>query len=299
MRRPTIALADLANPPDTAQLCACDETETAAAIDRVRVRLMRRRKALLATIGQSTELDRLVASLRRLQNPQLTAYEVEGALVLSEPFNGIARACPVAPADVARKAADSFFGKRAPAALRRVLAAFGEAALRCACDAGVTICIVPAEVRFSEVSASVARCVPGIDDWSAPPSGLFVVEDRRVLLRDRALSMTAAHEFAHALDASLASRAKSYFSFESEELRFYFATATGYVNEYAASGLDEYFAESIRAYVEVNDPACAWLPLTRQDLFLRDPRMFTLVERLFASGFAARERRQATRSLRI
>jgi hypothetical protein len=108
--------------------------------------------------------------------------------------------------------------------------------------------------------------------------------------------MTAAHEFAHALDASLAERKKSYYSFESEELRYYFATATGYVNEYAASGLDEYFAESVRAYVEVNDPACAWLPLTRQDLFLRDPRMFGLIERLFASGFTARERRRAKRS---
>ncbi len=67
------------------------------------------------------------------------------------------------------------------------------------------------------------------------------------------------------------------------------------MNEYAASGIDEYLAESIRAYVEVNDPACAWLPLTRQDLFLRDPRMFGLVDRLFASGFVACERRSATR----
>jgi hypothetical protein len=75
----------------------------------------------------------------------------------------------------------------------------------------------------------------------------------------------------------------------------HFATATNYVNEYAASGLDEYFAESIRAYVEVNDPACAWLPLTRQDLFLRDPRMFALADRLFASGFQSRERRMTGR----
>jgi hypothetical protein len=296
MRRPAIALADLADPPDTSKIAACDEAETAAVIDRVRARLMRRRKSLLARAKQSAELDRLIASLRRLQNPQLTAYMVDETIVLSEPFNGISRACPVAPANVARKAADAFFGKRAPAALRRVLAAFGEAALACARDAGITIRIVPTGVRFSQVSDSVARCVPGIDDWSAPPSGLFIVEDRRVLLRDRALAMTAAHEFAHALDASLATRKKSYYSFENEELRYYFATATGYVNEYAASGLDEYFAESVRAYIEVNDPACAWLPLTRQDLFLRDPRMFGLVERLFASGFAVRERRSARRS---
>lgn len=75
------------------------------------------------------------------------------------------------------------------------------------------------------------------------------------------------------------------------------ATATGYVNEYAASGLDEYFAESLRAYVEINDERCAWLPLTRQDLYLRDPRMFALIERLFRSNLVRRERRFETRAL--
>src|SRR4029077_6015221 len=272
MPRISISLADLSCPPDTAGLSACAESDTAIFVDRLRARLMRRRKALSGRPESSPELDRVVAALRRLQNPQLTAYEMDGVVLLSEPFNGIARACPTASIKTARKATDSMAGKRAPAALVRVLAAFGDAALLLACEAGVTIRVVPADVRFAQASASVARCVPGIDDWTAPPSGLFVVEDKTVLLRDRALAMTAAHEFAHALDATLAGKPRSYFSFESEELRFNFSTATGYVNEYAASGLDEYFAESVRAYVEVNDPACAWLPLTRQDLFLRDPR---------------------------
>jgi hypothetical protein len=70
------------------------------------------------------------------------------------------------------------------------------------------------------------------------------------------------------------------------------------VNEYAASSLDEYFAESVRAYVEVNDERCAWLPVTRQDLYLRDPRMFALIERLFKSEFAATERRVTGRSIK-
>jgi hypothetical protein len=178
-----------------------------------------------------------------------------------------------------------------PGRVVKVLASFGGHALAAAVKAGIKMTVVPDGRGFSEFSAAVARLVPGVDGWSAPPSGLFVVEERRVLLRSRALSMTAAHEFAHALDAVLARRPRSYYSYESEELRFYFSTATGFVNEYAASGLDEYFAESVRAYLEINDSRCAWLPLTRQDLFLRDPRMFALVERLFASRFAARERR--------
>lgn len=164
----------------------------------------------------------------------------------------------------------------------------------------VRIAIVPAERRFSDFSPAVARLVPGIDDWSAPPSGLFVVEERRVLLRDRAMTMTVAHEFAHALDAVLAEKPRSYFSYESAELRRCFATASGFVNEYAASGLDEYFAESLRAYVEVNDSRCAWLPLTRYELKTRDPRMFELIERLLCEGVKhpapARSRRLGVRA---
>jgi hypothetical protein len=79
----------------------------------------------------------------------------------------------------------------------------------------------------------------------------------------------------------------------------HFATATGYINEYAATGLDEYFAESVRAYVEVNDPACAWLPVTRQDLYLRDPRMFALVDRLFRTEFRKTERRTTRRGIGV
>lgn len=187
------------------------------------------------------------------------------------------------------------FGRPAPAALVRVLAAFGVAALKRAATAGTTIAIIPKGGRFRDFSASVDRSLPEVDTWFAPPSGLFVVDERRVLLREGALRMTAAHEFGHALDAALAQRSHSYFSFESEELRYYFATATGFVNEYASTGLDEYFAESVRAYVEINDARCAWLPLTRQDLYLRDPRMFALVERLFASDLCATERRRLRR----
>jgi hypothetical protein len=176
--------------------------------------------------------------------------------------------------------------------LEDVLAAYGEQALVAAARSGFTIAIVPDGQPFASFSSSVARCAPGIDAWAAPPSGLFVVEERRILLRPHALRMTAAHEFAHALDALLARKLRSYFSYESEELRYYFATASAFVNEYAASSLDEYFAESMRAYVEINDERCAWLPLTRQDLYLRDPRMFALIERLFKGGFTVTERRR-------
>jgi hypothetical protein len=141
--------------------------------------------------------------------------------------------------------------------------------------------VVADGMAFTQCSRSVASLVPDIDRWQAPPAGLFVLEERLLLLRGNALRMTAAHEFAHALDAVLASRPRSYFSFENADVRDCFSSATGFVNEYAASGLDEYFAECLRAYVEVNDDHSSWLPLTRHDLLTRDPRMFTLIDRLF------------------
>jgi hypothetical protein len=293
-----VTLADVCAPPDTAMLAPCDEAETAFAIERMRRALLRQRKRCARSgSGRSAakKNDAALAQLRRLQNPQIAAYRCGDAIVLSEPFNGIPSAVARAPRSVAHEALTALMRQSPPESLEDALAAYGEAALTAAARGGISIAIVPEGQPFASFSSSVARCAPGIDEWSAPPSGLFVVEERRILLRQHALRMTAAHEFAHALDALLARKKRSYFSYESEELRYYFATATGFVNEYAASSLDEYFAESMRAYVEVNDEHCAWLPLTRQDLYLRDPRMFALIERLFRSGFAAVKRRGAVR----
>jgi hypothetical protein len=290
-----VVLADLCDPPDTARLLPCAEAETALAIERVRVRLLRQRKRLLNQAAGAVALDAVIAQLRRLQNPQVSAYRKGACLVLSEPFNGIPGVVASAPSDRACAALTTMMRAAPPPALVAALAPYGETALMAAANGGVTIALVPDGQPFSGFSSSVARCAPAIDEWASPPSGLFVVDERKVLLRPRSLRMTAAHEFAHAIDALLARKRRSYFSYESEELRYYFATATGYVNEYAASSLDEYFAESVRAYVEVNDERCAWLPLTRQDLYLRDPRMFALIERLFKSELAATERRLAPR----
>jgi len=290
-----VMLADLCDPPDTACMRPCDEAETALAIERVRVRLLRQRKRLSSRPNDSPALDGVIAQLRRLQSPQMSAYRKGTGLVLSEPFNGIPGVVSHASQESARAALETMMRAAPPAALVAALTAYGETALIAAAKGGVTIALVPEGQPFSGFSSSVARCAPAIDEWASPPSGLFVVDERKVLLRARSLRMTAAHEFAHALDALLARKKRSYFSYESEELRYYFATATGYVNEYAASSLDEYFAESMRAYVEVNDERCAWLPLTRQDLYLRDPRMFALIERLFKTDFKAAERRTSRR----
>lgn len=247
-------------------------------------RLLVRRRAFPGRGGPA--LERLLGALRRLQNPQMAAYRAQSCVVLSEPFGATPSAARPAPQDVAVELVAALLRKKPPRALVVALAPFGSAALERVVRGGVRALIVPNGRSFSHYSRSVASLVPDIDRWQAPPAGLFVLDERLLLLRGGALRMAAAHEFAHALDAVLAEKPRSYFSFESAQIRESFASATGFVNEYAASGLDEYFAECMRAYVEVNDGRSSWLPLTRHDLAARDPRMFMLIEGLFKSDFA-------------
>ncbi|HET9097081.1 MAG TPA: hypothetical protein VFN37_10495, partial [Candidatus Baltobacteraceae bacterium] len=91
------------------------------------------------------------------------------------------------------------------------------------------------------------------------------------------------HEFGHALDCALGEGV--YRSSIDPQLRHLFAAATAYVTPYAATGTDEYFAESLRAYVEINDPASFWPRATRARLRRVDPQMYEYVAELFHKGF--------------
>ncbi len=281
MPAPTrVTLARLSHPPDTSQLQPCGEAETASAIHALVARLSARRALLAAKGVVGAPLERVLSALRRVRGPGLAAYRVPAGLVLSEPFGLQPSVITRAPQFAARELLAGMLGRQPPGILVDALATFGTCALRRAADAKIRIAVVPAGRPFSQCSRRVASLVPDIDRWQAPPAGLFVLEERLVLLRPNALRMAAAHEFAHALDSVLAVRPRSYFSFECEAVREAFASAPAFVNEYAASGLDEYFAESVRAYTEVNDDRSVWLPLTRYELARRDPKMFAIIEKL-------------------
>jgi hypothetical protein len=65
-----------------------------------------------------------------------------------------------------------------------------------------------------------------------------------------------------------------------------FAKAKAFVTPYAATGLDEYFAESLRAYVEANDAGSPWPRATRERLRRIDPAMYDYVDGIFATEFS-------------
>ncbi len=172
---------------------------------------------------------------------------------------------------------------RAPErALVDALSAFGDDALHCAVAGGVKVVPLPRGARYRELSRALARLGIDVDAWPAPPAGLFVVEERAVYLRSRS-PMTIAHEFGHALDCVLGGGV--YRSGIDPIVRGAFSAARSFVTPYAATGLDEYFAEALRAYVEVNDSASAWPPATRTRLQHVDPPIYAYVDDLFRFGF--------------
>lgn len=164
--------------------------------------------------------------------------------------------------------------------IAETLARFGEDALAFAHARKIRIVPLEARQRYADASAALRRLGVDVDRWPVAPAGLFVVEERTVYLRS-ATPMTIAHEFAHGLDCALGDGV--YRSGYDTTIRAAFARARAFVTPYAATGLDEYFAESTRAYVEVNDVASPWPAATRERLERVDPAIAAFLRRLFAS----------------
>jgi len=96
-----------------------------------------------------------------------------------------------------------------------------------------------------------------------------------------ASAITIGHEVAHAIDCALGDGI--YRSGYDPQIRAAFAAARSFVTPYAASGLDEYFAECVRAYGDVfNDANSPWPPATRERLRVCDPAMHAIVADVFA-----------------
>ena len=173
----------------------------------------------------------------------------------------------------------------AEAEVIETLLRFGRGALAYAVRSRVRVMLLRPGELYREASNVLARLGIDVDAWPAPPAGLFVVEERALYLRSRS-PMTVAHEFAHALDCALGGGV--YRSGIDPHVRGLFANATSFVTPYAATGVDEYFAESLRAYVEANDSASPWPRATRARLRHGDPGMHDFIELLFEREFGER-----------
>ena len=156
---------------------------------------------------------------------------------------------------------------------------FGGGALQLARRHGIRVVVLAPSARYDRASGALARMGVDVDAWPAPPAGLFVVEERAVYLRSFS-PMAVANEFAHALDCALGDGVN--LSGRDPRIRSAFTNATRYVTPYAASSVDEYFAESVRAFIGVNDPHSLWPRATRERLASFDPPICAILTELFA-----------------
>jgi len=165
-----------------------------------------------------------------------------------------------------------------------VLERFGTAALRFAAARGIRVAALRVSERYAERSPALRRLSVDVDAWPAPPAGLFVVEERTVYLRSKT-PMTIAHEFGHAMDCALGDGI--YHTSYGQRIRRLYRNARRFVTPYAATGIDEYFAEALRAFVEINDVTSYWPRATKIRLRNVDPQLYDYVECLFRCAFTA------------
>lgn len=163
------------------------------------------------------------------------------------------------------------------------LVRFGSDALAFALGARIRVRLLRGTQKYRDASPALARLGIDVNAWPAPPAGLFVVEERGLYLRSRS-PMTVAHEFGHALDCALGGGV--YRSGIDPRVRANFTNARAFVTPYAATGIDEYFAESLRAFVGVNDPVSPWPKATRCRLSRIDRPMHDYVGNLFRTEFS-------------
>ena len=132
--------------------------------------------------------------------------------------------------------------------------------------------------RYDVASPALKRLGIDVDAWPSPPAGLFVVEERTVYVRSRS-EMTIVHELGHALDCALGDGV--YRSGYDPEIRAAFTGATRFVTPYAATGVDEYFAEAFRAMMSANDASSHWPDVSPARLRKCDPMIFGIMSGIF------------------
>jgi len=145
-------------------------------------------------------------------------------------------------------------------------------------EAGTQIVPLAANERYADVSRALRRLGVDVDAWPVAPAGLFVVEERSLYLRSTS-PMTIAHEVGHALDCALGGGV--YRSGFDAAIRRAFAGARDFVTPYAATGLDEYFAEGVRAFCGLNDEGSPWPPATRARLERVDATLHAILAEIF------------------
>jgi hypothetical protein len=149
---------------------------------------------------------------------------------------------------------------------------------------GVTVRGLERRERYADASAELRKLGINVDGWPVSPHGLFVCAERTLYLRS-ATTMPIIHELGHGLDLVLGEGV--YYSSYDVNIRRAFAYARDFVTPYAATGIDEYFAEAARAMCSANETSSPWPRVTPERLRSCDPTMYDIMNEIFAVPVAA------------
>jgi hypothetical protein len=163
---------------------------------------------------------------------------------------------------------------------RRVIGLY-PAHLRARVDAaGIRTGLVGPFERYRDYSPLLART--DVDEQDVPPAGMFVAGERALYVRSP-WPMVVAHEYGHAIDFALGDGANGWSARSRAVRRAYRAALKRktFITPYAASALEEYVAEGMRAMVGVYQEGHPWPPVSPELLHEVDPALYGLLERIW------------------
>jgi hypothetical protein len=135
----------------------------------------------------------------------------------------------------------------------RLVDFFGEAVVAFCEQADISCRVLAQNEKYCDASQALRHLGASVDHWPIPPAGLFVLAERTMYLRE-INDLTIAHEFGHAIDLALGG--DNYLSSRDARIRGAFVRASSFITPYAASTIDEYFAECVRAFHDINSSSC-------------------------------------------
>jgi len=132
---------------------------------------------------------------------------------------------------------------------------------------------------YREVSAFLAD---NLSTAREDAHGLFSRKEDTIYLRSID-KVTIVHEFAHAIDLCLGKEKgyENYNSLKDDKIGYAFMRGE-WINSYAGESLDEFFAESVRAYFDINISDCPFQAY-KKDLIKKSPSMFKYIEDLMSA----------------
>lgn len=147
-------------------------------------------------------------------------------------------------------------------------------------EMGIRTVLIGPFLKYREYSKRLRRL--RVDGWQKPPLGVFVAAERALYVLYPSPAVVA-HEYAHAIDCALGGG--DYFSVAHAGVRRAFRAAhkrNAFVTPHAGTGVDEYFAEGMRAMIDVDDHPHAVPAVSSARLRGLDPALFSILEAIFS-----------------